>query len=63
MMRSFGFFLKETFEDIRRHRLIGPGRAIQKRFYDTLTPLQCVVLRLLGLSPTAYFAAGDPGAS
>ena len=40
-----------------------PCRAIQKRFYDKLTPLQCMVLRLLGLSPTAYFAAGDPGAS
>jgi hypothetical protein len=39
-----------------------PCRAIQKRFYDKLTPLQCMVLRLLGLSPTAYFAAGDPGA-
>ena len=50
------------FEDVGRHRSIGPGRAVQKRFYDKLTPLQCMVLRLLGLSPTAYFAAGDPGA-
>lgn len=50
-------------EDVRRHRLIDDGRAVQKRFYDDLTPLQRTVLRLLGLSPTAYFADGDPGAS
>jgi transposase len=47
-----------VFEDVRRHRLLGPGTAVRKRFYDPLTPLQRTVLRLLGMSPATYFSAG-----
>jgi hypothetical protein len=35
---------------------------VQKHFYDDLTELQRTVLRLLGLSPTAYFSSGEKGA-
>ena len=49
------------FDDVRRHRLLGPGGDLHKCFCDPLTPLQGTVLRLLGLSETAYFAAAEEG--
>lgn len=49
-----------VLEDVRRHRLIGPGAIVKHRFYDPLTPLQRTVLRLLGMSPATYFSAGEP---
>lgn len=49
-----------AFDDVRRHRLLGRGSSVRKRFYDPLTPLQRTLLRLLGMSPAAYFSAGDP---
>jgi transposase len=49
----------ELFEDVRRHRLIEADGSVQKRFYDDLTELQLTVLRLLGVSPAAYFSAGE----
>ena len=52
----------ELFEDVRRHRLVGADGSVQKHFYDDLTELQRTVLRLLGLSPTAYFSSGEKGA-
>jgi transposase len=52
----------ELFEDVRRHRLVGANGSVQKHFYDDLTELQRTVLRLLGLSPTAYFSSGEKGA-
>jgi transposase len=50
-----------VFQDVRRHRLLGPGpsHSVQKRFYDPLTPLQHTLLRLLGMSSATYFSAGD----
>ncbi len=47
------------FDDVRQHRLIGPNGPVHKRFCDALTPLQGTVLRLLGLSATAYFADAE----
>jgi transposase len=49
----------ELFEDVRRHRLLDGDGKPRRRFYDELTPMQRTVLRLLGLSPSRYFAAGD----
>lgn len=49
------------FEDVRRHSLRGPDNALHQRFYDELTPLHRNVLRLLGLSSTAYLSAGEGG--
>lgn len=49
-----------VLEDVRRHRLLGANGLVQQRFYDSLTPLQRTVLRLLGMSPATYFSAGDP---
>jgi transposase len=49
----------ELFEDVRRHHLIGRQGTVEKTFHDALTELQRTVLRLLGLSPAAYFAAAD----
>ena len=40
---------------------MGSEATIQKCFYDELTELQGTLLRLLGMSPTAYFSAGAPG--
>jgi hypothetical protein len=43
----------ELFADVRRHRLMRGGREL-RCFYDPLTPLQQQVLRLLGVSASAY---------
>jgi transposase len=51
-----------VFEDVRRHRLLGPAGTVRKTFYDPLTALQRTLLRLLGISPAAYFSAGEPPA-
>lgn len=47
-------------DDIRRHRLMGPGSTVHQRFYDELTPLQRTLLGLLGLSPAEYLHANEP---
>ncbi|MHB8875243.1 MAG: IS1634 family transposase [Myxococcaceae bacterium] len=51
--------LFEVFHDVRRHRLIGANDTVHKNFYDELTELQRTLLRLLCLSPAAYFSASD----
>ena len=53
----------EVFHDVRRHRLIGANATLHKSFYDELTDLQRSLLRLLGLSQTAYFSTDDEGES
>lgn len=49
-----------VFEDIRRHDLFGADHRARQRFLDPLTPLQRRLLRLLDMSPAAYFSAGEP---
>ena len=48
----------EVFEDVRRHRLLGPHGSVHC-FYDELTKLQRTVLRLLGQAPATYFSVGN----
>ena len=49
----------QLLELIRRHRLVGADGSLKKSFYDPLSSTQRTVLRLLGLSPSAYFGDGD----
>jgi transposase len=46
----------ELFDDVRRHYLVALDGSVQQHFSDDLTPLQRTVLRLLDLSPAAYFS-------
>jgi len=49
----------DLFRDVRRHRLVDAKGATRHCFYDELTEIQRAVLQLLGMSPAAYFAAGE----
>jgi transposase len=47
------------FEDLRMHTLLAPDATVLQHFRDTLTPSHQTVLRLLGVSPNAYWPTGS----
>jgi hypothetical protein len=48
------------FDDVRCHRLLGQSSVIRQTFTDPLNDRQCLILQLLGLSPSKYFAGCAP---
>lgn len=44
------------FGDVRCHRLLSPSDTLCRTFQDQLTQRQTVILRMLGMSPSHYFA-------